>query len=1317
MSVSKNRMFFIFILIFLKVYGHEKTLRKMVRSQSKMVPRPFSGMALTTSNWGAKDPETRDALMFFRHSQPKTKIRKLQWPKTSSLLTQFDKSGYAKSFIKKKFANKTQTIVPLKPQLEQRLTRDTLTNLSHLFDNGAGKVDHILFTERNTDTQHTNSTYANEMSIDNYYQLPNVNTKSPLKTVHPLKEAPAPHDIDNDVVIIPNNMARNKSSLLVQGVFISNSDMTKPFIGALAPSPQADNMSADLDGDRVDYIIQGKAVDDLRSLSYNTSLNLYTCMPLRESTADINTQDKFNSFNIEAEWTIKKSYWNRIFDSRYEALMRDPRWPPLKVILVPRVEVNSIWKTTFERGHNDSVHRIISNVVKKLQYYTNLTFTWNEVSHLAQWWKTTAAKSRTAFRRLLKQGRLEVAAASWVETDEATSHIFGLVHQFIEGQQWLKQNLNYVPQVAWLTNSVTHSPTVAYLLSASDVHQLIFTNVHYSWEEFFAEFQHSDFVWVQNWETDNTSPSRLNTDLGKIGKERFPKNSVLAHFLQFNSANFRACGPNHTICTNNFNFAKANYNDLYSYKVKYNAEMLLEQYSKTGTITPHNTIIAPLGGANHYEKQAEFDSQYNCYQKLADFVNINRKIYKATVTFGTAKDYFINIKKHKSYPSIKGDFVNFADLASGSPAYWSGFFTSRPWFKILLRRVQAALRSAEIIFSFALNLNVFQAFDTPTLFQKLISAREFVARLQDRQVVSGTLSANTIKYIYKHIMSTIKNCWYIQEASASLLSIKPNKNIQAPYLQKYIYRDGELISFFKTVGPGDQIYVFNSMSHERTEIMELTVRDPKIRIVDHNAQEVTIQINPVWKHNSDNFIRISKLFYKIVFAISVTPLTLELYRIKETSYSSLNTATVYCSACAVERPPREQQVFAVQPVQPGDVQLESYKHRLLFDEHTGFLKQVVEKISGIEKSVAIDYGAFKSSDVNSGMYLFNTNVSKPLHDVLMPYRLGLKTKVVIIASGQVTTELTVVYGRLLHSTVKIFNLMNSPLSNAIQVESNVDYEISPKNRDIELFMSIQTTIANGNPPEIVTDNNGFQYTARFLNLSRRIESNIYPMTTMSFIQDSKSRLTVITDHAQGVTALQQGQVVIMLDRRVLFNDGRGTNEGLADSTATCHRNIILLENFLASSGHLPTNLQLPSLSAVHLAHTLDYQLDIFVVDRSKADFCHYAFLPLVKTSFPCDVSLLNYRLNWNKPIAGDQPVSIPNSALMILHRQSVFCHIDYDVHLNCNGDVSFSLNKIMTNVKAVVKTNLAGTSQGVSVTMLTLTNFPAMELATLKIYF
>lgn len=860
---------------------------------------------------------------------------------------------------------------------------------------------------------------------------------------------------------------------------------------------------------------------------------------------------------------------------------------------------------------------------------------------------------------------------------------------------------------------------MAYLLSALDISHLVLTNLHYSWEEYFAEYQYSDFVWVQNWDGERVVNSALNEALKVLGKDRYPKNSVLTHYLQFNSASFKACGPNSSICANDFNFAKSNKNlDINSYNVKDKSELLLEQYSKTGTITPHNVIIAPLGGPYRYEFQSEFDYQYNNYQKIADFVNANRGIYKATIEFGTPKDYFSSIlKKYKKIPSVKGDFLNFADVSSGSPAYWTGYYTSRPFFKIMLRRLESTLRTTEILFSFALSFNTFRGYNVSQIFDELVNARESLARLLDRNVASGTLPSNVLRHVHNLILATVNKCWHIQEVAASFLSSKPGQF--EPHLQKYVYREGEFISSFKTVYAGDQVYIFNSLSHERTEVVELVTRYSNIRIVDHNKKEVTCQINPIWKYTSDNVIKISRRFFKITFAIEVPPMTLELFTIKDTYDVTHSASAIFCSSCMVDDEVTSDSIFpfSIQPIQTGDIQIESYKHRLVFDEMTGFLKTVIEKETNKEKSVVIDFGAFKDASVNSGMFLFNTNVSKPLNDVLMPYRIGTIVKATIIISGQITTEISSVYGRLLQHTIKIFNFIQNPLSNAIYVESKVDYELSPKNRELEFFMSIQTDINNGNPPQIVTDNNGFQHTVRILNMSRRIESNMYPATSMVYIQDQRSRLTYITDHAQGVTALQEGQLVIMLDRRVLFNDGRGTSEGLADSSATSHRQYILLENFMNPNEVLGIgldDLKLPSLSAVYLANSIDYHIDIFVVDKNKTEQCHYAFLPLIKTSFPCDVSVINYRII---PINSGFQDLTPHTALLILHRRSVSCRIATSINLHCNGESNFSLENILHNLRAVYLTNLAGTTKGIPLLNFTPVNFRHMELITLRVYF
>ncbi|KAJ8737624.1 hypothetical protein PYW08_000219 [Mythimna loreyi] len=1312
LRVSRGAVLFV-ILLATTAQCYEKTLRKIVRNQSKMVQRPFSEINVALPKWKNNTNHhmvhENEAFHFPGIAQVKTvfhNLQKAKQPTFTSLDTSKSKISYS-------------SIKMTKPETANEI-RTNIMNISKDINIYAPKQLHYDIPKNTTDPNYI------KLAIKNYYQIP-----TPSRFFPPVEE----HEVQNsgqsfdqrgtskeNTVVIPNfqDTTKEKESLQVKGILIPKTKLTT---STEAPGVRKETIHSvidiDPDNEKADFLIEGMPMDSTM-FSYNLTSDPFTCSIIKAAMADIDAQDKFSQLNIEPFWMNKKHFWNHVFDSRYESLMMNTKWPPLKVILIPRTHVDTTWKRTFEQYHKDSVSKILTNIVKKLQFYTKFTFSWNEVSHLSLWWKTTTHRNRAGFRKLLKSGRLEITTGGWVEPDEGTTHLFGLVHQLIEGHQWLKQHLNYSPKVGWLTSSVTHSPTMAYLLSASDVNELVVTNVHYAWEQFLAEYQYSDFMWIQNWDDDKSYPTSLNEALNRMGNDRFPRHAVLTHFLQFNSAGFRACGPNGHICAAEYNFATNHKNlDINAYNVKEKSELLLEQYSKTGTITPHNTIIAPLGGSYHYEIQSEFDFQYNNYQKIVDFVTVNKDIYKATIEFGTAKDYFNIIKeKYKFFHSVKGDFLNYADIDSGSPAYWTGFYTSRPFSKILLRRLQTTLRTTEILFSFALNHNTFRNTNISHVYELLIKARETVARLVDRNVVGGTVTANVLKYVHNEILITVKDCWYIQELAASFLSLKPEQHV--PYLQKYVYRDGEFISLFRTVAPGDQVYVFNSLSHERTEIVELVTRYPNIRIVDHRKKDVTVQINPVWKYGSDNIIKVSRRFFKIIFAVLIPPMALELFKIKETYDASQNAATIYCSTCQIEDTSNSSTFpFTIQPIQSGDIQLESYKHRLLFDEFTGLMKTVIEKATNIEKFVSIDYGAFRDSDINSGMFLFNTNVSKPLQDVLSEYRTGTKKKVMFIVSGLVTTELSCVYGRLLQHTTKIFNLLRSPLADAIYIESKVDYEISPKNRELELFLSVQTDIGNGNPPQIYTDNNGFQYTARILNISRRIESNIYPMTSMAFIQDKKNRLTFITDHAQGVTALQEGQVLVMLDRRVLFDDGRGTHEGLADSRSTCHRNFLLLENFGDGAKSFSRyqqydELKLPSLSAVYLANILDYLLDIFLIDKSHTNLCYYTFLPLVKTSFPCDVALVNFRVILHRSTL---LYAIPNTALMILHRQSFSCQVDSSPNPHCSGDPNFSLKKILRTAKSVHQTNLPGTDEGSEVAELNHGNFPPMELTTLRIQF
>ena len=62
--------------------------------------------------------------------------------------------------------------------------------------------------------------------------------------------------------------------------------------------------------------------------------------------------------------------------------------------------------------------------------------------------------------------------------------------------------------------------------------------------------------------------------------------------------------------------------------------------------------------------------------------------------------------KHRTtqFDSLHGDFFVYSDIFSeGRPAYWSGYFTTRPFMKQLARELEAHLRAVEILYTLSLN--------------------------------------------------------------------------------------------------------------------------------------------------------------------------------------------------------------------------------------------------------------------------------------------------------------------------------------------------------------------------------------------------------------------------------------------------------------------------------------------------------------------------------------------------------------------------------------------------------------------------------------
>lgn len=744
-------------------------------------------------------------------------------------------------------------------------------------------------------------------------------------------------------------------------------------------------------------------------------------------------------------------------------------------------------------------------------------------------------------KKLIHSGRFEITTGGWVMTDEANVHLYAMLDQLIEGHQWVKTHLNITPQTGWSIDPFGHGNTVPYLLSASGFTGTIIQRIHYAWKQWFAKKQYGDFMWMPYWKL--AHPTNRKT------------HSMLTHNMPFDIYSIKhSCGPHPYVCLN-FDFRKipGEYTE-YSVKaqcitddnVAQKADLLMEQYSRTASLFEHNVALIPIGDDFRYNREREVEQQYTNYKKLVDYINAHKERYNAEISFGTPKDYFREIKQRmERFPSLKGDFFVYADIFNeGRPAYWSGYFTTRPFYKIMSRDLEANLRCLEILFTLAFNRarqmgnkNYYKIFEKN--YEKIINARRNLGLFQHHDAITGTSKANVMRDYAIRLFESTQDVVKLQEKSIEYL-IQRN-SAEHNFVINEFERDNVGRLPRKTplnVNPDkpSTFVVYNSLAIERHEVILVRTNSPEIKLTGPNGKEVPFQINPVWnitdRTDLSRLIVASDKEFELLFVYKLPPLSLLTFTVTHSNEFRSKVSTLYCSNCRDPKNP----YYEIKAKPPGDIQLENPKMRILFDEQSGFMKSITKKGVGKSMQCAIKFAAYRSAQFHSGAYLFrpDPDSQSPFKEVLEQYKNDL---MILITSGPIASDVTAVYGPFLAHTIRIYN-SKTPLDDAIFIENDVDFEPAPKNRETELFMRFNTDIENGEIPEFYSDMNGFQYQHRVKIPAIGVEGNYYPITQAAFIQDDNVRLTLSTTHAQGAASLEPGQLEVMLDRRTLYDDYR-----------------------------------------------------------------------------------------------------------------------------------------------------------------------------------
>lgn len=935
--------------------------------------------------------------------------------------------------------------------------------------------------------------------------------------------------------------------------------------------------------------------------------------------------------------------WKQGFDIKYE----DDEWDrePLQVFVLPHSHNDPGWLKTFNDYFRDKTQYIFNNMVLKLKEDSSRKFIWSEISYLAKWWDIIDNPKKEALKSLLQNGQLEIGTGGWVMTDEATAHYFAIIDQLIEGHQWLEKNLGVKPRSGWAIDPFGHSPTMAYLLKRAGFSHMLIQRVHYSVKKHFSLQKTLEFFWRQNWDLGSTT-------------------DILCHMMPFYSYDIpHTCGPDPKICCQ-FDFKRlpgGRYGCPWGVppeaispgNVESRAQMLLDQYRKKSKLFRTKVLLAPLGDDFRFSEYTEWDLQYRNYEQLFSYMNSQPRL-KVKIQFGTLSDYFDALEKSVAaekkggqsvFPALSGDFFTYADR---DDHYWSGYFTSRPFYKRMDRIMESRLRTAEILYHLALKqaqkYKINKFLSSPH-YTTLTEARRNLGLFQHHDAITGTAKDWVVVDYGTRLFQSLNALEKIIGDSAFLLILKDKKLYQSDPSKAFLEMDMKQSSqdslpkkniIQLSAQEPRYLVVYNPFEQERHSVVSIRVNSATVKVLSDSGKTMEVQVSAVW-----NDVRtISQAAYEVAFLAHLPPLGLKVYKILESQSSSSHLADYFLYNNDGQA---ENGVFHIKNVVDGGdaITIENSFLTLGFDR-SGLLEKVRRREDNKQHELKVQflwYGTTNKRD-KSGAYLFLPDGPG------QPY-VSLRPPFVRVTRGRIYSDVTCFLEHVTHK-VRLYHIQGIE-GQSMEVSNIVDIR-SVHNR--EIVMRISSKINNQN--RYYTDLNGYQIQPRRTMGKLPLQANVYPMSTMAYIQDASHRLTLLSAQSLGASSMASGQIEVFMDRRLMQDDNRGLGQGVHDNKITANLFRILLEkrNGVNTEEDKKSPVSYPSLLSHMTSAFLNHPFLPMVLSGqlpSPAVELLSEF-PLLQSSFPCDIHLVNLRTIQSKVGKG-----YSDEAALILHRKGFDC--------------------------------------------------------------
>ncbi|KAG8388157.1 hypothetical protein BUALT_Bualt02G0096700 [Buddleja alternifolia] len=539
--------------------------------------------------------------------------------------------------------------------------------------------------------------------------------------------------------------------------------------------------------------------------------------------------------------------------------------------------------------------------------------------------------------------------------------------------------------------------------------------------------------------------------------------------------------------------------NLFDYNVKERVDDFVAAALSQANVTRSNHIMWTMGTDFKYQYA---ETWFRNMDKLIHYVNQDGRVNAlySTPSFYTDTKHALN----EAWPLKSDDYFPYADREN---AYWTGYFTSRPAIKGYVRTMSGYYIAAR-------QLELFRGRNKsgPTT----DSLADALAIAQHHDAVSGTEKQHVANDYAKRLSIGYKECPLLN------ISYCPATEVD--------------LSGKKLV-----VLVYNSLGWKKTGVVRIPVINDNVTVKDSMGKLILSQLLPIVNAS------IAKAKFYATAYTGESPTTTPKYWLAFTAvvpplgFSTYVISSDKMSASALAKPIS----YTFDGRQNGDIEIGSGNLKLIYSGNDGKLMQYINEKSLVNISLEQSYSYYAGDDgINdlqaSGAYIFRPNGTFPIQ-----------------SEGK--SPLTVLRGPLFDEVHQMINSWIYQITRVYKEKEHAEIEfmVGPIPVDDGIGKEIVTQIKTkiGNNRTFYTDSNGRDFLERIrdyradwdLQVNQPIAGNYYPINLGIFIKDKNTELSVLVDRSVGGSSIADGELEIMLHRRLLFDDGRGVEESLNES--------------------------------------------------------------------------------------------------------------------------------------------------------------------------